>query len=292
VFRLAHLSDPHLGPLPRPRLPELAGKRMLGLASRVRPRGWRHDMAVLDAVVEDLLAAAPDHVAVTGDLVNLGLAAEFPPALDFLARLGAAEDVSVVPGNHDCYVPDTADDAARVWADHLRGDDGVADFPYLRRRGPLAIVGVSSAVPTMPVSAAGRVGEAQCARLREMLAGLAEERLFRVVLVHHPPAAGTSGRLRRLLDGPAFRAVLAASGAELVLHGHDHHAEITSIAGPRGAIPVVGAASASIGLSGRKPPAAWNLFEISGRPGAFGCSFVERGLTQDGIRELRRHRLA
>ncbi len=288
MFRLAHLTDPHLGPLPRPRLPELAGKRMLGLASRVRPRGWRHDMAVLDALVTDLLAERPDHVAVTGDLVNLGLAAEFAPALEFLSRLGAAEDVSVVPGNHDCYVPDTAGDAARVWADHIRGDDGLAGFPYLRRRGPLAIVGVSSAVPTMPVSAAGRVGEEQCARLKELLAGLAAEKLFRVVLVHHSPAASRSGRLRRLLDGPAFRAVLATSGAELVLHGHDHHATLRTVPGPEGPIPVIGAASASVGLSGRKPPAAYNLFDISGTGGAWRCSFIERGLTLEGIRELRR----
>ena len=162
----------------------------------------------------------------------------------------------------------------------------------MRRRGALAIVGVSSAVPTMPVSAAGRVGEEQCGRLREILAGLAAERLFRVLLIHHPPAPGRSGRLRRLLDGPAFRAVLAASGAELVLHGHDHHATIMAVPGPHGPIPVVGAASASVGLSGRKPPAASNLFEISGAPGGWRCAFVERGLTLEGIRELRRLELA
>ena len=30
MFRLAHLSDPHVGPLPRPRLRELVGKRVTG----------------------------------------------------------------------------------------------------------------------------------------------------------------------------------------------------------------------------------------------------------------------
>ena len=71
MFVLAHLSDPHLAPLPRPRLYELAGKRLGGFFNWHRNRRGFHLSAVLDRIVADLKSRAPDHIAVTGDLVNL-----------------------------------------------------------------------------------------------------------------------------------------------------------------------------------------------------------------------------
>ena len=55
------------------------------------------------------------------------------------------------------------------WGDYMRGDDGDAAFPFLRRRGPLALIGLSSAVPTAPFMATGRLGAEQLARSRELL---------------------------------------------------------------------------------------------------------------------------
>ena len=110
MFVLAHLSDPHLAPLPRPRsartlvqararLPQLAAQ-----AARDPPR------RVLAALVADLKAQTPDHIAVTGDLVNLSLTNEFAPARAWLDGLGDPRDVTLVPGNHDTYVRSAADD--------------------------------------------------------------------------------------------------------------------------------------------------------------------------------------
>ena len=54
---------------------------------------------------------------------------------------GPAEDVSVVPGNHDAYVPGAFDKVCRAWGaldDGRRRDSAPADrhaFPYLRVRG-------------------------------------------------------------------------------------------------------------------------------------------------------------
>ena len=59
------------------------------------------DRDVLDALVSDMQAQQPDHVAVTGDLVNLALDAEFNPARQWLEGVGDPADVTVVPGNHD-----------------------------------------------------------------------------------------------------------------------------------------------------------------------------------------------
>ena len=59
---------------------------------------------MLDALVSDLQAQAPDQIAVTGDLVNLALEAEFAPARTWLKSVGSPDGVTVMPGNHDAYV--------------------------------------------------------------------------------------------------------------------------------------------------------------------------------------------
>src|SRR3984957_16768312 len=164
AFTLAHLSDPHLPPLPTPTLRELAGKRALGYLNWTRNRQRHHRRDVLDALVSDLQAQAPDHIAVTGDLVNLALEAEFAPALKWLEGVGAPDRVTVIPGNHDAYVRATHHRFAEPFGHYLDGDDAPdagAAFPFLRRRGPLALIGVSSAVPTPPLMATGWLGRAQ-----------------------------------------------------------------------------------------------------------------------------------
>ena len=107
AFSLAHLSDPHLPPLPAPRLSELAGKRALGYLNWTRNRHRFHRRDVVDVLMSDLRAQVPDHIAITGDLVNLALEAEFAPALAWLETIGPPERVTVVPGNHDAYVRST-----------------------------------------------------------------------------------------------------------------------------------------------------------------------------------------
>ncbi|MBV8926529.1 MAG: metallophosphoesterase, partial [Bradyrhizobium sp.] len=92
-FKLAHLSDPHLPPLPRARLAELAGKRAFGYLNWTRNRRKYYRREVLDALVADMQAQRPDHIAVTGDLVNLALDNEFAPAQAWLEGVGHPEHV-------------------------------------------------------------------------------------------------------------------------------------------------------------------------------------------------------
>jgi 3',5'-cyclic AMP phosphodiesterase CpdA len=122
MFVLAHLSDPHLGPLPRPRLTELLGKRATGYLNWRRKRQYVHRSAVLARIVADLKAQKPDHIAVTGDLVNISLAGEYAPARAWLEALGPPGDVTLVPGNHDVYVRKAATAPAIHWCDYMRGD--------------------------------------------------------------------------------------------------------------------------------------------------------------------------
>src|SRR5207248_10880142 len=101
AFTLAHLSDPHLPPLPTPRLAELAGKRVLGYLNWTRNRRKVYRGEVLDAQGSDLRAQAPDHVAMTGDVGNLAIEAEIAPALSGLKGVGQPDRATAVPGNHD-----------------------------------------------------------------------------------------------------------------------------------------------------------------------------------------------
>jgi 3',5'-cyclic AMP phosphodiesterase CpdA len=279
MFLLAHISDIHLAPLPAPRLAELISKRGLGYLNWLRRRRAIHRADVLAAVVADLKAQNPDHVAVTGDLVNLSLSGEFAPAQAWLRQLGAPADTTFVPGNHDAYVRSAAGFSTRDWGDYMCGDGGET-FPFVRRRGMAALIGLSTALPTLPLAATGRLGDAQLARLGEALAALGREGLFRVVLLHHPPTAGVN-YFRRLTDAPALREVLRKHGAELVLHGHLHESSLVWLAGPRESIPCLGAASASGSPDWHDDPAGYNLFEIDGEPGEWHCMAIARGMSRE-----------
>lgn len=291
MFVLAHLSDPHLAPIPSPRLFELAGKRALGYFNWRRNRRAVHRADTLDTLIADLKAARPDHVAVTGDLVNIALAAEFGPARAWLDALGSPATVTVVPGNHDAYVRATRGHAERIWRDFMRGDGVEADatplFPFIRRRGPAVLVGLSSGVPSPLFMATGRLGDGQRRRLAEILEYLRHEDSFRVVLLHHPPADPTWHK--RLVDAEALQAVLARHGADLLLHGHNHLHELHWLDGPEHPIPAVGVPSASArGI--HHEPAAYNLYRIDGAPGRWSCEMIRRGLRGPGdeIVELER----
>ena len=170
---LAQFSDIHLGPLPKVSVADLASKRLLGYLNWQRSRGRVHADSVLTALTADMHAARPDQIVVTGDLVNLGLPAEYRAARAWLEMLGPPHDVTVIPGNHDAYVASSVADYTEQWRDFACGDGrtgGQSGFPFLRRRGPLALIGVSSAVPTTPFMATGRVGAPQAAALASLLA--------------------------------------------------------------------------------------------------------------------------
>ena len=291
MFKLAHLSDVHLAPLPAPRLHELLSKRGLGYINWLRKRRAIHRAEVLAALVADLKAQAPDHIAVTGDLVNLSLTNEFAPAAAFLASLGAPQDVTAVPGNHDCYVRAAMGAAERHWTRCMTGDAGES-FPFVRRRGAVALVGLSTSLPTLPLAATGRLHGEQLARLGALLDRLGQDGAFRVVLIHHPPTEGAN-RFRRLRDAPALREVLAQHGAELVLHGHHHEASLAWLPGPGAQkIPVLGVPSASGAAGHEDDPAGYNLYEIDGAAGAWRCVLIRHGMIKSGgFAELERRPL-
>ncbi|HEY8161436.1 MAG TPA: metallophosphoesterase [Methylocystis sp.] len=261
-FLLAHLSDAHIGPIPRPNLAELLGKRVTGYVNWLYKRASQHDMGVLGRLVEDMQAQEPDHVVMTGDIVNIGLPAEITLAKDWLATLGRPLGVSFTPGNHDAYVTSATKLVREVFEPWTTSDAKTEGFPYLRRREGVALIGLDSGVPTAPFVASGRLGEKQLLALGALLDETKAEGLTRVVCLHHPPHVGGARPLRGLDDAAAFETVVARHGAELVLHGHNHKPSVAYIRGPDGRTPVVGVASASARPGGHYPAAAYNLYAI------------------------------
>ncbi len=280
MFVLAQLSDLHMSCPPQ--LSELLGKRGLGFINWQRKRKYIHRPEALDAVVRDLKALSPDHIAVTGDLVNLSLPAEYARSQTWLKALGCARDVTLVPGNHDVYVRGVEAMPARYWGDYMRSDDGVARFPFVRRRGGVALIALSTGVPTGPFMATGRLGASQLSGFAEALQQTRDA--FRVVLIHHPPVSPLRRYLRRLTDAADFRRVVAEHGANLILHGHDHRRAVVWLDGPGATkIPSVGVPSASALVAhGGENVAGYNLYRID--PGGVrpSCELVGRERAADG----------
>lgn len=270
MFQLAHLSDIHLAPLPRPAPHELLGKRALGYLNWSRRR-HQHRRDVLDRLVEDMLARRPDHIAMTGDLVNIALPREFLNARHWLDSVGSPDTITVIPGNHDAYVPFFRNPAVRHWQPYMSAnedgarysDAGGPGFPFVRILGQIALICLTSARPTPPGMASGWLGPRQMRRAGQLLDQLKEEGYFRAVLIHHPPLPGMTGWQRALHDAGAFRRLLVRHGAELVLHGHNHRAMLARLDTATGPVPIVGAPSASLLSDHPGRQARYNLFSIA-----------------------------
>ncbi len=268
-FTLAHLSDPHLTTLNFVRLRDLLSKRLLGYGSWHRRRRHEHRSEVLAALLTDLHGANPTHTVITGDMTHLGLPAECREVAEWLPRVGPPERVTVVPGNHDTYVRHRWDDGLALWHEYMASDDAGASpvgsrgiFPSLRVRGPLALIGLSSARPSAPLLAVGSVGKEQLRALAAILVQTAERGLCRILLIHHPPGPRTVAWRKRLTDAGALSRVIARHGVQLVLHGHSHRSHLGWVETPSGPAPAIGVRSASaIGLLPEKR-AQYHLYRI------------------------------
>jgi 3',5'-cyclic AMP phosphodiesterase CpdA len=287
MFRLGHLSDVHLGPVPGLRLRDYASKRVVGYANWRRTRARSMTSDALDRLVADLRAQEPDHIAVTGDLTNIATREEFENARAWLEELGPPERVTAIPGNHDAYVPRAHHRFRRLWAPWMASDDAEfvdeALFPFMRRKGHVALIGVSSAVATAPFMATGRVGEGQTERLCKLLDEARGEGLFRVILIHHPPKlVDPTSAWRKLTDGRRFRRAVERHGAELILHGHEHIRMMTAIKGAGNMVPVVGVPAGGAMVAGGPRAAGYAIHEIAEVNATYELTVIHRGIAKSG----------
>ena len=256
--RIAHVSDLHVlapGGVELRRL--LFNKRLTGYANLLfkRGRAYRRDylVAVLAAAAD-----AADHVVVTGDITNLSLEGEYNEARRLLDGVARSAEVTVVPGNHDIYLPQVYRDRRfpHHFASYNSGDLPelelellVGRFPFVKLRGPVALIGLSSAVPRPPFVSAGYLGRAQLQALARVLAHPEVSRRTPVILVHHDPFDSHS-RIEQwqsgLLDARALRDTLGPIARGLLLFGHLHVRRRDRLVTPSGTLDVVCASGAAL----------------------------------------------
>jgi 3',5'-cyclic AMP phosphodiesterase CpdA len=287
MFTLAHLTDVHIGPLPRAESwRDYLGKRALGKINWHRRRRFLHDPAIAMAMIADIRAQSPDHVALTGDLINIALSQEFVAAAGWLKTFGPADWITLVPGNHDAYRPFPWAQGAGLWSDYMSGDiklasardpsDPDALFPFVRQRRNIALIGLSSAVPQSLFRAGGRVGQGQLNRLVPLLHDLRQRGFYRVVLIHHPPVPGLTPRRRALDDDKDLKRIIEDLGADLILYGHNHRHGRSILATRFGTAHIMGAPSATSPGHGVYDAAAWYLYKIRRQNGAWATSVTVR----------------
>jgi 3',5'-cyclic AMP phosphodiesterase CpdA len=274
MLRIAHLSDTHVLSTTRAEWRKmLFNKRLTGYANLVLHRGRVHRREYLLAV---LAAAAgdADQLLVTGDITNLALESEYEEAGALLDGVARSVEVTVVPGNHDLYLPSIGRE--RRFPHHLRRflqsdlpdlalDLPAGPFPCVKLRGPAAIIALSSAVPRPPFIAGGYLGEAQLAALARVLTHPEVMRRTPVILVHHPPVDPRSclTRLRDgLVDAAALRRTLMPLAQGLVLFGHLHVRVRCRLRTSAGVLEVIGASGAALDHADPAVRAGFNCYEI------------------------------
>lgn len=212
---------------------------------------------------------------ITGDLTNLGLESEFRAVLRMLREELSLppSQVSIIPGNHDTYIRDTRLlPFARMYAEYTSSElpeHGVAlgggRFPFVRVCGPLAIIGLSSAVPRPPFVAAGWLGRDQRDALARILAHPTIRDKTPVVLVHHPtyaPRSSVKALLEGLHDGAELERILEGARPSIILHGHLHRRLVRRASTP--ARPtVIGATSASLHHDDSDRMAGFNVYTFT-----------------------------
>ncbi len=276
-MRIAHLSDPHLLDLTgvgRSRL--LLNKRLTGMVNIKFHRGSMHKREVVEALVDDIRAQRIDQVVITGDITNLALEPEFELAVSVFQKLGLqADQVSVVPGNHDVYTLGAQRSqrfagffAANITSDLTvadRGDHPSGPFPFVRLRGGVAIIGLSTAVARLPLFASGFAGRKQLDALVRLLEHPEVVRRVPVLLTHHPlinPPGFVGSFTHGLAEAAHIRQILGRSRHAIVLHGHLHSRAHRVIEHGDSTLHHFGATSASLLHESLDRVAGYNVYDI------------------------------
>ncbi len=267
-FCFTHLTDPHLSSLVHVQCNQLFNKRLLGYLSWKTRRQHDHLPSILAALVSDMQTIKPDHVVISGDLTHIGTANEFDQVAEWLPSIGTAEQVTLIPGNHETYVKSAWQETFAKWHDYLVADEAkpgsqTVEFPTLRVRNPVAFIGLNSAYPSAPFLATGKLGNQQLDKLAQVLEKTKQQGLFRVVIVHHPPVPKICKWRKRLIDASKLEQVLQQYGAELVLFGHTHNTEYRELKTISGKTPLISLSSASSNSDEKLRRASYAVFRVN-----------------------------
>lgn len=231
-MRIAHLSDLHIYSPDSMKAPVffthcLPNRRFLGAANFLLGRASSHSVDVLRSAVAAVSQAGVDHCVITGDLSNLAIDAEFSYVRSILAPLGGPDRLSVVPGNHDWYTPESirAHRFEKHYGDLVCGSPDIpVNYPAFKDFPGCRIILARTPAMTPPGFSWGRIDDAQMAEIIRLSESAAGEGRFVVLAQHHhlhdrKTVNEWTGPFK---DREKELAMLAQSRIGLVIHGHDH----------------------------------------------------------------------
>lgn len=276
-FTIAHISDIHL-PLETIKFSKMSlfNKRFLSFLSW-KKRRFSLQKQILDIIINDITHHAPDLLLISGDLTNLALPEEFRQAAEWLHHL-PFKNINVIPGNHDTLVHTQWYNSHALWTPWTKAYR-FKDYPILTRYGSIAIIGVNTAIPTLPFFANGQIGKNQLERLQCVLRQTKKEKLFRIVVLHHPVVSGIVSERKALKDRKYLQQILRNEGVEMILYGHVHKTITQKF--PETDIPMLGISSASSNSNRPRHQAAWRKIEIEHFDDHFRACSTVRILDKD-----------
>lgn len=286
MFKLAHISDIHLGPLPPVSKRELVSKRITGYINWKRNRSKHQDQNITASLLKYMNSLNPDHQIITGDLINLGLDSEIENAQKWLEKSFAPRDTTVICGNHDAYVRGSLAKAFKAWSPWIVGDKNKPiktdkNFPSVRRRGKISIISCNSARASAPFLATGYFKYDQAIRLKEILEVERKTGQCRIVIIHHAPFPNATHKHKRLLGLNNFLQVIKTEGAELILHGHTHLDTHSKIKGPDSDVPIICVPAAYQWAGHKKPASGVNIYNIEKSDKSWQIEVERHGLLKD-----------
>ena len=232
----------------------------------VGPRRGQHDIAILEALVEDLSSVDLDHVLVTGDLTNLALESEFARARGLLEPIALYERLSIVPGNHDIYTRGSERDQRfeRYFGDLMWPPEMTASertYPWYKNVAGVAVVGLCSARPRLPFIATGEIGREQLERLEELGQRHHFASRFTIAMVHHNLHERTTRKnlMHGLNDRRELLDLCQSLGVNMVLHGHTHVAHAFN----HGPVRVIGCGSSTWKSEHPDHVARYNIYQVT-----------------------------
>jgi 3',5'-cyclic AMP phosphodiesterase CpdA len=238
---IVHLSDLHLG----------------GYA----------DLKQIEALESFLPTLAPTAVVISGDLTQRARHGEFQAAHLFLQRMRACAPSLVIPGNHDIEwwkSPLGLLGERRKYAKYSRyfGDNlrPVLEVPGTVIAGALSSYGVAFGSLTWKLNdlaVKGHLPRSETNRVQKIFAA-APPGVARVLTFHHNVLAGSLSRRMGLVRWRSAHKRLLATGADVILCGHDHQEGAGQI---QGSLAVSTSGTHSSRVRGGRP-SVFNLVKI------------------------------
>lgn len=229
--------------------------------------GWPCDLDQIAALRDLVPELEPDAIAISGDLTQRARHGEFQRALVFVDRMRAVAPTLVVPGNHDVQwwqSPFGIRGQERKYRKYRRyfGEDltPVIRIPGMILAGALSAYGFSLGALTWnpnDITVKGHLPKSETDRLARVFAE-AEPEAVRVAVLHHNVLRGQLSERMGLAHWRSAQRRLLATGADVVLCGHDHQESVGQI---DGVLPVSTVGTHSSRSRGKRP-SVFNVIRV------------------------------